>query len=127
MTQMLQQRTTAPDRGAILTKAVLRAGERLGLSAQALGQVIGVSGPTVTRMRNGRYVLDPASKPFELAALLIRLFRSLDAITGGEAHVITAWMRSPNTALGDTPAEAITSVTGLTRVLAYLDARRAVI
>lgn len=127
MSQLLNQSETVPDHGAILTKAVLRAGERLGLSAQALGQVIGVSGPTVTRMRNGSYVLDPASKPFELAALLIRLFRSLDAITGGEAHVITTWMRSPNTALGAAPAAAITTVTGLTRVIAYLDARRAVI
>ncbi|MFT5626402.1 MAG: hypothetical protein ACI8Z0_002912, partial [Lentimonas sp.] len=103
------------------------AATRLGLSASALSKVIGVSAPTVTRMRSGTYVLDPDSKPFELAALLVRVFRSLDAITGGEEPVLQAWMRSPNLALGDTPASALITVTGLTRVLAYLDARRAIV
>lgn len=127
MTQHATQFAPVPTRGTVLTKAVLSAATRLGLSANALSKVIGVSAPTVTRMRSGTYVLDPDSKPFELAALLVRVFRSLDAITGGEEPVLQAWMRSPNLALGDTPASALTTVTGLTRVLAYLDARRAIV
>lgn len=117
----------APDRGVVLTKAVLRAAERLGLSGGRLGEVIGVSAPTVTRMKRGEHVLEEGTKPYELAALLVRVFRSLDAIVGGEEGVARAWMRSPNTAIGAPPREAIRSISGLTRVVAYLDARRAVV
>jgi transcriptional regulator with XRE-family HTH domain len=115
------------DRGAVLTKAAVRAAERLGLSARALAATTGLSEATVSRMKRGRYVLEDGSKPFELAALLVRLFRSLDAIAGGEDEVVRAWMKNPNAALGGAPVERIVTVSGLVDVLAYLDARRAVL
>ena len=65
--------------------------------------------------------------PFELAVLLVRVFRSLDAIAGGDDEVVRAWMRNPNTALGGAPMERIVTVSGLVDVVAYLDARRAVL
>jgi hypothetical protein len=52
------------------------------------------------------------------------VFRSLDAIAGGDEAVATAWLRSENLALGGTPLTLIQSVPGLVHVLAYLDARR---
>ena len=113
-----------PER-AVTTKAVLRAGSRLGLSNKALAGIIGVSEATVSRMGAGAYTLAPGDKPFELAMLFIRLFRSLDAITGGDETAAAAWLRSENTALGGTPLTQIQSVSGLVHVLGYLDARRA--
>lgn len=110
---------------AVATKAVLRAAGRLGLSNKALAKIIGVSEATVSRMGAGSYQLTPGDKPFELAVLVVRLFRSLDAITGGDEAVATAWLRSDNVALGGTPRTLIESVSGLVHVLAYLDARRA--
>ena len=35
-------------------------------------------------------------KSFELALLFIRLFRSLDAIVGGDEAVARAWLRNEN-------------------------------
>ena len=115
----------APDRGAVLTRAALGAAARLGLTGRDLALALGVSEPTVSRMRKGAHVLEEGSKPFELAALLVRLFRSLDAITGGDEGVARAWMRSRNEALRSVPAEQIASITGLVDVVQYLDARRA--
>lgn len=120
-----QQSRAAPDRGVVLTQAALRASERLGMSGRELGQAIGVSEPTVSRMRSGRYVLEEGTKPFELAALIVRLFRSLDAISGGDEHVARAWLRTDNTALEARPVDLISSITGLFDVVRYLDARRA--
>jgi hypothetical protein len=120
-----EPRPTALTEGAVATKAVLRAGGRLGLSHKALGSVIGVSEATVSRMGAGSYALSPGDKPFELAMLFIRLFRSLDAITGGDEAAAAAWLRSGNAALGGTPLTQIQSVSGLVHVLGYLDARRA--
>lgn len=118
---------TTPEAGPVVTKAVVRAAERLCLTARALATVIGVSEATVSRMRHGTYSLDPASKPFELAVLVVRLFRSLDAITGGDEAVAASWLVNENTVLRGRPAELIQTVTGLVDVIAYLDARRALV
>ena len=113
------------DEAAVVTKGVMRAAGRLELPNRALAAVLGVSEATVSRMGAGAYQLDPAGKPFELAVLFLRLFRSLDAIVGGDVAVARAWLRNPNTALGAAPMRLIESVAGLVHVVAYLDARRA--
>ena len=110
---------------AVVTKAVKRAAERLELSNRVLAGVIGLSEATVSRLGDGSYELDPESKPFELAVLFLRLFRSLDGITGGDTAVARAWLRNENTALGAAPVALIGSVAGLVNVVGYLDARRA--
>lgn len=110
---------------AVVTKGVMRAAERLELPNRVLAAVLGLSEATVSRMGTGVYQLDPHGKPFELAVLFLRLFRSLDAIVGGDATVARAWLRNTNTALGATPIALIESVAGLVNVVAYLDHRRA--
>ena len=120
-----RDRRSAPvSEAAVASKAVLRAAARLGLSNKTLAKIIGVSEATVSRMGAGSYQLGRGDKPFELALLFVRVFRSLDAIAGGDQAVATAWLRSENLALGGTPLTLIQSVPGLVHVLAYLDARR---
>jgi transcriptional regulator with XRE-family HTH domain len=114
-----------PHRAAVLTKAVLRASDRLGLTGRQLGQIIGVSEATVSRLKRGDAQLEEGSKAFQLAALLVRAFRSLDAITGGDETVARAWLGAPNTALAAPPVERMFSVQGLVDVSTYLDDRRA--
>ena len=124
------QRKPIPQAGAegvVITKAAVNAAERLGLTARILSSVIGVSEATVSRLKRQDVLLERGTKPFELAVLLVRLFRSLDAITGGDEAVSRAWMVADNTALRARPIDRITSVTGLVDVLAYLDARRALV
>jgi Protein of unknown function (DUF2384) len=113
--------------GAVLTKAAMRAAERLQISASMLASIIGLSEASISRMRSGRLTLEPGSKPFEIALLFVRLYRSLDAIVGGDDGVSVKWLRSQNLALGDVPAQKIKSISGLVDVLAYLDARRALV
>ena len=114
-----------PEAGAVLTKAALRAADRLGLTGRQLADIVGVSEATVSRWKRGESLLEPGSKPFELAALLVRTFRSLDAITGGDEAVARRWLAAPNTALAARPVERMTQVQGLVDVTTYLDARRA--
>lgn len=115
----------SPEAGVVLTKAALRAADRLGLSGRQLATIIGVSEATVSRWKRGDSLLEPGSKPFELAALLVRTFRSLDAITGGDEAVARRWLTAPNTALAARPVERMAQVQGLVDVTTYLDARRA--
>lgn len=111
--------------GRVLTTAVIRAAERLRLPGRVLAATIGVSEPTVSRMRSGGFQLTPGSKPFELGVLLARLYRSLDTLVGGEDALAAQWLATSNTALQAKPMDLIQSINGLMDVIAYLDARRA--
>ena len=68
--------------------------------------------------------IDPASKEGELALLFLRLYRSLDALVGGDDGRARAWLTAQNDHLGGVPAERLTSVQGLVDVVQYLDAMR---
>jgi hypothetical protein len=109
----------------VVTKAALRAAERLGITNKVLARIIGLSEASISRMRKGDHPLEASQKPFELAVLFIRLYRSLDALVGGDEAVARSWLKNENTALSATPLELIQSVSGLTNVIQYLDARRA--
>ena len=110
---------------AILTEAVLRAADKLGVRASVLAMVLGLSEATISRMKNGDYRLEAGTKPFELGVMFVRLFRSLDAIAGGDEAVARAWLANPNSALDGRPVEKIRNLAGFVDVVAYLDARRA--
>ena len=109
----------------MVTKAALRAAERLNVPQRTLARVLGVSEASVSRMAAGTVTLAPGEKAYELGLLFVRVFRSLDAMVGGEEPVARAWMRSSNTVLGEAPIALIQTVTGLVSVVSYLDARRA--
>jgi hypothetical protein len=109
----------------VLTKATVRAAQRLGLKNRVLAAVIGVSEATISRMSKNEFTLARDSKSFELGAMFVRLFRALDAIVGGDETVAKSWLVNANTALGDAPINLIQTVGGLVNVVQYLDSRRA--
>jgi hypothetical protein len=112
-----------PDPAAVLARAVVAAAGRLGVRNRRLAQVIGTSEASVSRLSSGRGI-DPRSKEGELALLFVRLFRSLDALVGGEDSQSRAWLHADNAHLGGVPAERIRSVEGLVDVIQYLDGMR---
>jgi len=112
--------------GATLTKATVRAASYLGLSNVALARVIGLSASTVSRMTAGGFQLEIGTKPAELATLLVRLYRSLDALVGNSDRQREVWMTSYNKAFNQSPKDAIERVEGLATVVRYLDGARAV-
>jgi hypothetical protein len=112
-----------PDPGDVLTRATLAAAHRLGVRNARLAQVIGTSEASVSRLSAGRRI-DPRGKEGELALLFLRLFRSLDALVGGDDAQARAWLNAENTHLGGVPAERICQVEGLVDVIHYLDGMR---
>jgi transcriptional regulator with XRE-family HTH domain len=95
----------------------------LALTQKTLAATLGISEASVSRLARGR-VIDPRSKEGELAAVFLRMFRSLDAFLGGDESKAAAWMHAHNRHLSGTPAELIRTVTGLVHVTQYLDAVR---
>lgn len=115
---MKATQTACADDAAILTKALLNAGKVMGLNQVELGEVVGRDR---TSLRRG---LDPASKSGELALLLVRVYRGLHVLVGGDPGDIRHWMSVQNRHTGGVPREQVKSVQGLTRVMEYLDALR---
>ncbi|WP_422030586.1 MbcA/ParS/Xre antitoxin family protein [Roseovarius sp.] len=109
--------------GRVLAKAAFNAAGELGLSQKELARIIGVSEATVSRMKGGGY--DLSGKSNELAICLVRVFRSLDAISGSDLATMRGWVRNPNTDLNAAPVELLLTAPGLITVMNYLDAARA--
>jgi hypothetical protein len=103
----------------VLAEALLAAGRELGLTQADLGRIVGRD-----RTALSRRTLEPDSKSGELALLLIRAYRSLHVLVGGEPGQMRHWMHTPNLHLGGVPAELARTVPGLMRVVEYLDALR---
>jgi uncharacterized protein (DUF2384 family) len=123
MTASARNLAAKPDPSLVLTKAVARAAERLGISRASLARILGVSPPTVTRLYNGEYKLDERRKEWEFALLFVRVFRSLDSIVGNE-QTARQWLNSENRGLNGRPVDLIRQTEGLVRVVHYLDASR---
>lgn len=116
---------TTQHRQRVLTQAVVNAAEIMGLRQTVLAKTIGVSESSVSRMKTGDYLLNEKNKEWELGALFVRFFRSLDAIVAGDERSLRSWLEGYNTALRDVPVNLLTSVSGLTKAVDYVDAYRA--
>jgi plasmid maintenance system antidote protein VapI len=117
----------APHAGEVLTKALVRAGAFLGLPNAVVARTVGVSESHMSRLVAGKAQLAMGSKPAELAALLVRVYRSLDALVGNNDRQRQLWMASFNRAFNEAPKDAIQKAEGLARVMQYLDGARALI
>jgi transcriptional regulator with XRE-family HTH domain len=111
----------AASESAVVAKALRRASEALGLSQVALADVIGVSPAKVSRVFAGEAALAVERKEGQLALLLLRIFRSLDTIVGGDGEALRGWFRAQNTHVQGVPAERVARPEGLARVAEYLD------
>lgn len=117
--------TISPDPSSVLSKAVVRAAEILGLKQTALAKILGLSAASVSRLYAGQYRLDPNGKEWELATLLIRLYRGLDALMASDEAALRAWMNHKNNELNDIPTALIKQISGLVTTVSYVDAYRA--
>lgn len=123
--KIVSRKTTSSRRAAVLGRAVLRAASILGIGPRRLAQVIGVSASSISRLSRGTYSSKRTSKSWELAALVVRLYKGLDTIMAGDKISMRFWMWSPNIDLRATPAEHIVTVQGLVSVVGYVESFRA--
>jgi hypothetical protein len=113
----------APVPGIVLAKAVMNAARRLGLTNRDVADVLGTSEASVSRMGHGRG-LRTGSAEAEMGALFVRLYRSLDALVGGDDAQARAWFGAHNHHLEAVPAVRVRTVEGLVDVVQYLDGVR---
>jgi hypothetical protein len=109
---------------AVLAKALVRAAQALALSQVEVAAILGSSPASVSRTFAGERSLDPGSAEGRHALLLLRVFRSLDTLVGGDAQKARLWLRALNRHLGRAPLALLSTTQGLVHVAEYLDAMR---
>ncbi|GIZ50687.1 antitoxin Xre/MbcA/ParS toxin-binding domain-containing protein [Noviherbaspirillum aridicola] len=115
---------TSDQAESVLSQALLRAADLLGISQATMARILGISPATASRLYNGSYLLSRSrEKEWDFAVLFVRVFRSLDAIVGHGENA-RRWLQSHNKALNARPLDLLTRTEGIVRVLAYLDAYR---
>ena len=114
-----------PVRAVALSTAIVRIAEFWSLNNAKLGLILGLSAPTISRLKRGATELDPASKSFEAGQFLLRLFRSLDALLGSDDAAARRWLDTPNLDLGGKPIEKLDTMRGLIELCDYVDFHRA--
>ena len=108
----------------VLSKAILRVKEGLGLKQNELSDIIGHSTSEISRLCNGTTFLSPNTKEGECALLLIKIYRNLGALLGEDPKQYQEWFKSYNHHLGDKPINLAKKITGLAEIDAYLAAMR---
>lgn len=114
-----------PDMARVVGTALCRAREGLGLTLQQTSTIVGLSTAFLSKLGRGKAALEPGSKPFQLALMLIRIYRSLFPLAGGDEDAMRAWLAADNSDLGAPPLAMLANPAGLTHVLDYLDGERA--
>lgn len=112
-----------PIKTQVVAKALINLKEELLLTSETVGQIIGADASTVSRI--GKSLDMKQNKVFEGAVLLIRVYRSLFALLGGDKSAMQHWLNTPNLDFNSQrPIDCMKSLVGLVDVVQYLDAMR---
>ena len=109
------------DGSAVLRKALQRAGEELGLTAQEVAQAVGKS-RTFFEAARAHTRIDPHTR--QMIALVLRLHRSLSALVGDDIALMRHWIATANRHTGGCPREQLQHPEQLVELVQYLDAMR---
>ncbi len=116
---MSAERIPEINENEVLGKATLNASAKLGISQQQLESIIGRNRSSINRSG-----INPKSKEGELSLLLIRCYRSLHALMGGDDANIKHFMQTKNRVTKGVPHEQIYTIDGLVCLVQFLDAMR---
>lgn len=122
--QFIHSATQSEQQADVLTKALRNTAERLALNQRELSIIIGFSEASSSRFYRGEKQILPNTKESEMALMLIRIFRNLSAILGGDTAKCQQWLHAYNKHLNGVPAQLIQRIEGLGSVTCYLDVMR---
>lgn len=108
----------------VLNKSICNLARLYDFSGKDLSEIIGISEASVTRLHQGKKTLSLDTKEGEIAILLVRIYRSLNAMVGNNHDKAKAWLNHHNQYFQAKPIQCLKSISGLMTVLNYLDAMR---
>ena len=111
----MQENHIKMNKSIVLYKALFNAGEKMGLTNADIADIVGLK----KNQMNG--VINPESTSGTLALYLVRSYRSLYSLVGGDKEEMKIWMHGQNSATGGIPAQQVKCITDLVHVMEYLE------
>lgn len=111
-------------RAAALTRAVLGAASRLGVSGGLLAKILRTTDVSVARMQAGAEVLPTGSKSSVRGELFVQLFHNLDATMDHVDEASRAWLNTNCLELEGRPINVIQTGEGLMKAVGYLSSKK---
>lgn len=108
-----------PDPNRVLAEALLNAASFLGITKAEVGKAIDKHPSNIARTG-----IDPTRHSGQIALLIVRIYRSLFALMGGDQKNMRHFMYTQNNGTGGIPREQIQTIQGVVAVCEYLDAMR---
>jgi hypothetical protein len=101
----------------LVAQACGRAAQVLGLSPEALSEVLSQHQPSAEGIDQ-----DPKTREGQPALLFLRVYRSLHGLCGGDQSLMRHWIEQPNRHLDEQPPRLLLAcIDGLNCVADYLD------
>ena len=100
----------------VLTKASWKAAELLGLKPEQFVRILHLECLDMN-LSEATLMFDPNSKQGEIALILIRIYKALYHLNGGDIKWMHHFLNSPNLLTGGIPIEQLESMSGLLSVL----------
>ena len=104
------------DKSKVLVKASWKAAEQLGLKPEQFIKILHLESVDVN-LSEATLMLDPNSKQEEIALILIRIYKAIYTLNGGDIEWIHHFLNSTNLLTGGIPMEQLKSMDGLLSVL----------
>jgi hypothetical protein len=108
-------------RRAVMTRAMLSAASRLGLTREQLAAATGLGLGEITALTRDELHLDPDDPRWHDCVQLVRLYRAVEALKASDPGEIKAWMRGYCRDLRAVPAQMIGEPGGLESAIAHLE------
>ena len=105
----------------VLSKAVVRAAEWLGVNNAVLAEIIDLPATAVNRLHDGRLHIKEDSASFQHAADFVAVFTSLHMKFAADSYIARQWMTNDNTVLYEPPVLRMQRSGGLAAVRAYVE------
>ncbi len=111
------------DSAVVLSEAATNAAGILGIKIRPLAKILGISETKAKQVRKG-LPLTPQSHAGQAAMLLVRIYRSIYTLNGGDTENMKHWIKTSNLHLNGVPMELMETTEGLVKTCWYLDAMR---
>jgi uncharacterized protein (DUF2384 family) len=119
---MTNANVTKLEKQQVLSKAVVRAAESLGLRSDTLAGVLGLDAVTTAKLCASDHLLTSEEEAWGRGVSLILLYDSLLSITGGSESDARKWLLSANSVFNNqAPIDLMITVAGLDRLVSYLE------
>ncbi|TCB64875.1 hypothetical protein E0H88_14575 [Acinetobacter sp. ANC 4216] len=103
------------NKSEVLAKAAWKAAEQLGLKPEQFIKILHLEGgdSDLSELQ----MLDPSSQQGEIALILIRIYKAIYSLNGGDIDWMHHFLNSPNLLTGGVPIKQMESMSGLLSVL----------